>query len=168
MKNAQELACEIEEFVKQSSYLEQLCIFLDLNLMASPLYNFRDALSHYVRFYESKDDEERIAQTACLEEHLFRGIKDSIIFIVYEMRTKVSLALGTAAFEASAIQHELRSLLHEYKDLELQLRKNSETGINRKLQSFIDTLGPVLNKTQDFFKRHKMNSKGQIFSQPQT
>jgi hypothetical protein len=69
---------QLEEFVRQSSYLEQLCFALHLKLSASPLYNFRDALSHYVRFYEAKNDEERIAQAACLEEHLFRGIKDNI------------------------------------------------------------------------------------------
>jgi hypothetical protein len=164
MKNAQELTGEIEEFVQQSAYLERLCASLNLDLMASPLYNFRDALSHYVRFYEAGSDEERIAQVACLEEHLFRGIKDSIIFIVYEMRSEVSSALGAAASETRKIQSELRRLLHEYKDIELQLRKTSETGINRKLQPFIEILCPVIMKTQDFFKKHKLNSKGQMFN----
>ena len=164
MKNAQELAREIEEFVRQSAYLEKLCAFLKLDLMGSPLYNFRDALSHYVRFYEARDDEERIAQAACLEEHLFRGIKDGIIFIVYEMRTKVSEALGAAAIEPRTIQSELRCLLHGYKDLELQIRKNSETGINRKLQSFIEILESLIKETQTFFKKHRLNSKGQMFS----
>jgi hypothetical protein len=74
MKTEQELAAEIDEFVNQSAYLEKLCAFLGLRLMASPLCNFRDALSHYVRFYEAGNDEERIAQAACLEEHLFRGM----------------------------------------------------------------------------------------------
>jgi hypothetical protein len=165
MKNAQELAYEIEEFVQQSAYLEELCAFLELDLMASPLYNFRDALSHYARFYEARNDEERVVQAACLEEHLFRGIKDSIIFIVYEMRTKVSTALDAAVLETRTIQSELRSLLHEYKDLELQLRKNSETGINRKLQSSIEILYSIIEKTQDFSKKHKLNSKGQLFNQ---
>jgi hypothetical protein len=164
MKNAQELAYEIEEFVQQSAYLEGICDSLNLDLMASPLYNYRDALSHYVRFYEAGSDEERIAQAACLEEHLFRGIKDSIIFIVYEMRSKVSSALGVADTETRAIQSELRSLLHEYKDIELQLRKNSETGINRNLQLFIDNLCPIIDRTQGFFRRHTINSKGQMFN----
>jgi molecular chaperone GrpE (heat shock protein) len=82
---------------------------------------------------------------------------------VYEMRTKVSSALDATALKTRALQSELRSLLHEYKDIELQLRKNSETGINRKLQSFIEDLCPVIERTQAFFKNHKMNSKGQIF-----
>jgi hypothetical protein len=163
MKTVQELAAEIEEFVQRSVYLEKVCESLKFNFMTSPFTNFRDALSHYVRFHEAKNDEERITQAACLEEHLFRGIKDGIIFIVYKMRAKVSLALDAAAFEKKEIQHELRSLLHGYKDLELQLRKNSETGINRKLLSSVEILCSIIEKTQNFFKEHPMNSKGQLF-----
>jgi hypothetical protein len=154
MKSVQDIVLEIEEFVQQSSYLEKLCELLDLSLVASPLYNFRDALSHYVRFYDATTDEERIAQTACLEEHLFRGIKDGILFIVYEMRGRVSSALNKCKLSGTrANVHDLRSLLHEYKDFELRLRQNSETGINRALQAFIMALGPVIAKTQEFFNR---------------
>jgi flagellar biosynthesis chaperone FliJ len=71
------------------------------------------------------------------------------------MRTKVSSALAGAACKTKVIQRKLRKLLHKYKNIELQLRENSETGINRKLQSFIDSLDPLIHETKDFLDEQK-------------
>jgi hypothetical protein len=156
MRNTHDLVASLDEFVERISYLGKMCEFLGFEFTSSPRYNFRDALSHYVRFYEATNDGERISQAACFDEHLFRGVKDGIVFIVYEMRRTVNSALNDAVCGSRELQSGLRSLLHEFKDIELQIRKNSETGIHRVLQPFITALKATINKTQRFFKEHKL------------
>ncbi|MDR2491616.1 MAG: hypothetical protein LBD20_09475 [Spirochaetaceae bacterium] len=52
--------------------------------ITSPYVNFRDALFHYRKMYtEYKNNREKqvVKQSACISEHLNRGIKDFIVYI---------------------------------------------------------------------------------------
>ena len=52
--------------------------------ITSPYVNFRDALFHYRKMYteyKNKQAEQVIKQSACISEHLNRGIKDFIVYI---------------------------------------------------------------------------------------
>jgi hypothetical protein len=63
---------------------------------ASSLYNFRDALSHYIIYYEATTNEEKIAQETSVKEHLFRGAKDIYVLILDKMIQRVSIAFKKA------------------------------------------------------------------------
>jgi len=81
-----DIASDIDDYVKYSSMLEMICKHLRLRMPASPLLNFRDALSHYICLYEAKTDEEKIKQETSISEHLSRGIKDIYVYILNEMQ----------------------------------------------------------------------------------
>jgi len=137
MKSIEDIASEIEEFVQQSSILEIICKYLIIPLSASPLVNFRDALSHYIKRYEAKTDEEKLRQESSIDEHLFRGIKDICVHIINFMKNKISSILNDS--ENRTQEHDYRKLLHKYKNLEIEIRKNSETTINRDLNLIIES-----------------------------
>jgi len=150
MKSIDDIADNIETFVRQSSILEMICKHLRIPLAASPLYNFRDALSHYIKLYEATDNEEKIRQEASIDEHLFRGIKDIYVLILNNMKIRISDDLKNS--NGTVVTNSLRKLLHKYKNLEIEIRKNSEAGINRDLDSFINELHDLIKGTKKIYE----------------
>jgi hypothetical protein len=110
MKSIDDIASEIEIFVRLSSKLIMISKYFEIPLEASPLCNFRDALSHCIKRYEAAADEEKIRQEASIDEHLFRGIKDICVFIIIEMKIRVSEALNGSGDRVK--EHDFRKLLH--------------------------------------------------------
>jgi len=153
MKSIDEIASDVDIFVQLSSKLEMICKHIKIPLEASPLYNFRDALSHYIKRYEATTDEEKIRQEASIDEHLFRGIKDICVFIIIEMKRRVSNALGKAGDRVK--EHDCRKLLHKYKKMEIEIRKGTEAAINRDLDSFIQNLCDLVKETKDVFDKYQ-------------
>jgi len=124
------------------------------------LYNFRDALSHYVKRYEATTDEEKIRQEASIDEHLFRGIKDICVFIIIEMKRMVSEALDEAGDRVK--EHDFRKLFHKYKKMEIEIRKGTEAGINRDLDAFIQELGNLVIETKQVFEKYQFGYYAQL------
>jgi len=152
MKPIDDIASDIEMFVQLSSKLEMICKYIKIPLEASPLYNFRDALSHYIKLYEATTDEEKIRQEASIDEHLFRGIKDICVFIIIEMKEKASEALNEAGDRVK--EHDFRKLWHKYKKMEIEIRKGTEASINRDLDSFIQELSNLVIETKQVFDKY--------------
>jgi hypothetical protein len=156
MRNIDEIANDINEHVNVSSMLEMVCKHLKIDLVASPLYNFRDALSHYIRLYEAKDESEKTAQESSINEHLYRGLKDGYVFIVNEMRDRVDAALTKSGKKTTKEERSLRAVLHEFKKLELEIRKNSESAVIRNLTIFVENLGKLIHDTKTVFSKYQI------------
>ena len=154
MKSAEAIAEKIEEHVRINSILEMICEYCEVNRKASPLINFRDALSHYVLYCDADTDTCKIAEEASIEEHIFRGTKDMCVHILYKMKQRVSTALCIAILPKQ--QQDFRILLHGYKELELNIRGNTESASSRSggFTSFIDELANLAKKTKMLFEEH--------------
>jgi len=155
MKLIDDIASDVEMFVQLSSKLEMICKYIKIPLEASPLYNFRDALSHYIKRYEATTDEEKIRQEASIDEHLFRGIKDICVFIIIEMKKKASEVLDEAGDRVK--EHDCRKLWHKYKKMEIEIRKGTEASINRNLDSFIQELSNLVIETKQIFEKYQFS-----------
>ena len=155
METIEAIAENIEDHVLLTSQLEMICKCYKIPLIASPLYNFRDALSHYVLRYEATTDEERIAQGASIKEHLFRGTKDIFVFILYEMKHRVLNAFKKAS--TRKMEQDFRSLLHEYKKLEIEIRRNTESTVIRRLTPFVVKLNDLIEETKRIFELYGLD-----------
>jgi hypothetical protein len=159
VKSIDEIADDINTYVDLSSMLEMTCKHLCVDLAASPLYNFRDSLSHFILLYEAKTDEEKIAQEASIEEHLYRGLKDGCILIINAMKRRANDALKNSLTKTKEQQRAFRQIAHAYKKLEIEMRKNSESTIIRELGPFIGQLDALLADTQRFFMQYSIPFK---------
>ena len=154
MKSIDEVANDIDEYARVSSMLEMSCKYLKIPKTTSPLNNFRDSLSHYIQLYEADSDEKRIAQTTSIEEHLFRGIKDIYVYILDKIKDRISKALDDA--KNAPEEHDLRKLLHDYKKMEIEIRKNSESAIIRTMTPFVVSLTKTVLDTKAVFDQHQI------------
>jgi hypothetical protein len=159
VKSIDEIADDINTYVDISSMLEMSCKYLCIDLAASPLYNFRDSLSHFIRLYEAKTDEEKITEEASIEEHLYRGLKDACILIINAMKRRINDALNRSLTETKEQERAFRKISHEYKKLEIEMRKNSEASIIRELEPFTKQLDKLLSATQSTFKQYNVPFK---------
>jgi len=155
LETIEAIAENIEDHVLLTSQLEMICKCYKIPLIASPLYNFRDALSHYVLRYEATTDEERIAQGASIKEHLFRGTKDIFVFILYEMKHRVLNAFKKA--NSRKKEQDFRRLLHEYKKLEIEIRRNTESTVIRSLTPFVEKLNDLIEETKKAFEYYGLD-----------
>jgi hypothetical protein len=155
LETIEAIAENIDDYVRLTSQLEMICECYQIDLNASPLYNFRDALSHYVLRYEATNDEEKIAQETSITEHLFRGTKDAYVLILYEMRQRTSNALK----KTNSREREMgfRKLLHEYKRLELEIRRNTESTVIRSLTPFVEKLDGLIGETKKVFEQYEVS-----------
>jgi hypothetical protein len=159
-KPIEDIAAEIDEYVNQSTALETIAKEYNMPFDASPLYNFRDALSHYIKLYESTPDSDiYIAQASSIEEHLFRGLKDIILYITITMKARI------IKYKAKYIdirrlddQNKFRALIHSYKEIELMMRSNSEVFLIRDLVQFIDGLAGILKSTKNLFSEYDVKA----------
>ena len=126
---------EIEQVaIDINAYPETVKIFFELSRdlntgrTASTSINFRDSLCHYSKLFEAfESNEERkfIEQYACLYEHLWRGIKDSLIYFLYSISKKIFFLLNRDLFLKEKKQKRLRKFLHIFKKIILQVRLDS-------------------------------------------
>ena len=160
MKTLDDVASQINEYVGLTSALAEYTAEMNLQLNASPFYNFRDALNHYVKLYEaskiSEDSPDFYSQISSIEEHLFRGLKDMILYISNELKYRI-IGYKNTSFSSLDKQNEIRIILHKHKNFELNLRKNSEAYITRELLSHIDSLRQLVDETFTFFDKNGIN-----------
>jgi len=152
LETIEKIAENIEANIDLTAQLEMICRCYKIDLNASPLYNFRDALSHYILRYEATADEEKIAQEASIKEHIFRGTKDIIVLILNEMKYRVLDVLNPTSRREQ--QQDFRRLLHGYKKLELEIRKNTESAVIRSLTPFVEALTNLIEETKVIFELH--------------
>ena len=149
------IAQNIEDFIDITSQMEMACNYYKIEMNASPLYNFRDALSHYILCYEATTNEEKKAQEVSITEHLFRGTKDTYVRILYEIKQRVSTILRKTNNREQ--QQKFRRLLHGYKKLELEIRKNTESTVIRTLTPFITMLNDLIEETKIIFEQYGLS-----------
>jgi hypothetical protein len=146
LETIEDIAQNIEDYVSFTSQLEMICKCYKISLDASPLSNFRDALSHYILRYDATTDEEKLAQEISIKEHLFRGAKDIYVLILHEMIQKTSDILKKATSRDQ--ERDYRKILHEYKKLELEIRRNTESDVIRILTPFVEKLNDLIEKAK--------------------
>jgi hypothetical protein len=156
MKTIEELAQEIDYYTAIYSVLEMTCKELHIHFAASPLYNFRDALSHYIILYENCDDETRIAQETSITEHLFRGLKDGYFFIILKLKQGIYYEMQKAEITAKEFAQNLRKILHQYKALELKVRDNSELFSVDFFTPYFEKLTTLIAETKSLFVKNQL------------
>lgn len=147
---------EIESQIFLTSILLETCDYYKIPLIASPLFNFRDALAHYVQYYEAekaKVHDKMLAEEASIKEHAFRGTKDACVYILRKMKQRV-LDVFINVKNTNEKRRAFRKLLHKYKNLELEIRKNTEATLTRGLVPSIMELTDLIEETKKDFERH--------------
>ncbi|MCP4136837.1 MAG: hypothetical protein GY754_38055 [bacterium] len=141
-----ETAQEIDDYVSYTSALEMIAKEFNLPFNASPLYNFRDALNHYKSLYENSDNIDKVKiEENSIYEHLFRGLKDIIIYITISLKFKLQFySNDVITFDSFSKKNEYRKLIHKLKNIELDIRANSESMCLRTLAPFIDRLNETI------------------------
>ncbi|MHC6203116.1 hypothetical protein ACYULU_07965 [Breznakiellaceae bacterium SP9] len=100
--------------------------------IASPYLNFRDALFHYNKMYKAAvggDEFTFIQQSACVEEHLNRGLKDFAIHLCTNFYIKIlheMLRTKAASVNASNIPN-IRNTYHDIKNIVVEIRIEGQT-----------------------------------------
>lgn len=151
------VAKEIDEYAKQATALVIFANDINLPLNASPFYNFRDALNHYIRLYEAKEaSPEYYSQMGSIREHLFRGLKDVIQYIATDMKYRLKELADNPTIDIKR-KNETGKLLHKYKNFELQLRNNAEASVIRELTPQVNTLQSLIAETFDFFDKNNLS-----------
>jgi hypothetical protein len=157
MRDINEIAKDIDEYTTIYSSLEMTCKSLGFSLTASPLYNFRDALSHYIGLYESDTDEKSIAQETSINEHLFRGLKDGYFFIILKIKLGLSRELTKSRMSNKKLNRSLRVILHKYKALEIKIRRNTEMFSVGVFAPFLDDLADLIKQTRKLYAESNLD-----------
>jgi len=154
LKVMNDVAASINMYVDFIYVLRLMCLrYKIFPLKASPFFNFRDALFHYILYCKAESNDEKVAQKTSIEEHLFRGAKDMLVVLLYGMKQRILCAFQGAASQGQ--RRDLRKLLHEYKELELSIRTKAELAFSRDFgKLFIRELTELLMETQALFCRH--------------
>ncbi|MDR3237638.1 MAG: hypothetical protein LBT84_03960 [Spirochaetia bacterium] len=121
---------EIIDYVKTVFIIKDIYnnINKDLNKkldIASPYLNFRDALFHYKKMYETDDDISFTDQLACLDEHLNRGIKDFVICLCSNFYIPVLHNMLNNCSDNKKVK--LRNVYHKQKNLITEIRLGGQT-----------------------------------------
>jgi hypothetical protein len=165
MRTYNDLANDIEVYAQRCVEFEGLYDHLcTKNSIGSTYLNFRDALTHYIRLRETKNNQEKINQVVSIDEHLHRGLKDACIFTIIEMKKRIYEELKKEYFKN--VKYILRCELHYYKNLEIEIRKSTFPKGIENISKFINSLFKKIEDTEDkFIKKNvpfKVNSKFQI------
>jgi hemerythrin superfamily protein len=120
--------------------------------IASPYLNFRDALFHYKKMYETQDHKVRIEQQSSINEHLNRGIKDFTINLCsnYYIPLFYKILVSTNNAWARQIYHKLKNLV-----LEIRLAGQS---LQRFDDANTDWLGRIIVIIEDINKTMNNNA----------
>jgi len=155
MRSIDEIADDIERYATQTVKLEMTIRHLFINLHDSPFYNFRDALSHYIRLYETTDNDEKTSQETSITEHLSRGIKDACFYLIDEMKIRITDTI----YDLSIIKSKeiiLRKQLHLFKEMEIRIRGNSIMLSIGALTPIIDELIQKIRDTENLFLQNNL------------
>jgi len=144
-----DIAKDIDDYVEYSSKLIMICKHLNIRMTASLFLNFRDALSHYISLYDAKTNNEKIKQETSINEHLSRGFKDGCVFILYEMKGRVTKTLENA--KSKEEKSVFRKQMHEYKRLEIEIRRGLKLVGIKDLFKFADKLINSIRNTESVF-----------------
>jgi hypothetical protein len=122
--------------------------------IASPYLNFRDALFHYKKMYESMlsgDMKDFWQQLPCIEEHLNRGVKDFAINLCSNFFIKVihSMMLSRARCITDKVFQRLRHIYHELKNIVAEIRLGGQTLLHFD-SSEVDWLSRMIEIIKDF------------------
>jgi hypothetical protein len=134
MKYSDEDVAKIAEDVLEYSYLTDVIIdFFDKVNFQKPAcnaINFRDALFHYIKLYDGfleKDDEVFYGEKSSIREHLDRGVKDSLILLICNIRDKIKANIN---INKGSKKRMLRQHYHFFSNMVLEIRLNG-TDISR-------------------------------------
>jgi len=124
--------------------------------IASPYLNFRDALIHYKKMYEAaemNDDTEIIKQSASIEEHLHRGIKDFAVYLCNNCYVPVirQMMESRARCINDVVFCRLRHIYHEFKNITAEIRLGGQK-LLRFGDSEVSWLPNMINTISDFKK----------------
>lgn len=119
-------ALQLKSYTKIIKKILEICNDIDIVQLASPSINFRDAMFHYMSMWENRELENIIGQRASIEEHLSRGFKDSIIYILSVHSDRISKMLINSNI-SDQIKNKLREYSHFFKNFILDIRIGNQS-----------------------------------------
>ena len=114
----------IFETLEKISLLSNLYIKCRIKITPPFATNFRDALFHYKKLYESDTIEDAIEQKEAIDEHLSRALKDCILQLVQVLVSSLTFLYNDSEFDDKT-KNELQIIIHNLKQSILKLRINS-------------------------------------------
>jgi len=152
-------AKNIDFYAKYAVLLESLLEKYNIPKDASPLVNFRDAIFHYVKLYESDNDEQMYGNAFAIEEHLGRGIKDILVYLIIEIRSSIERYTDTINFRFKSNSDRLPfvELLNKLSNLKLEIRKNYGKFDQDEIEKLVQELSEILDFMEQIFTKWKIN-----------
>ena len=115
--------------------------------------NFRDALTHYKKLCDNFNDNNEVErQISSIEEHLFRGLKDSIIHLCFILTKRLNNIIENK-ITLKKIKTQIRKSIHNLKNLNLDLRFISDVYGLRGLSGVINDLYQIISQIIEFFNK---------------
>ncbi len=148
----------IDNYIDTFIILGTLLTSYKMKQNASPYVNFRDALNHYIRIYESdvNDDKKIYGNCYALKEHLFRGLKDTIVHIAYVFIKRIKCHLEENKLLTDKNKNNIRNHIHSLKNLLLDIRTSVSTTTVEKIKDRISEFNAILkdikNNNDELFK----------------
>jgi len=121
--------------------------------IASPYLNLRDALFHFKKMYiygNAKNNSGFTKQSACIQEHLNRGLKDFVIHLCSNFYIRVIHNMINSKSVDGKIKQDLRKLYHGFKNLVIDVRLEGQS-----LRHFDDRKNLWLPRFVDLVKAFK-------------
>lgn len=170
----EDIAIEIDSYFKTVMLLIKISKSLnskiykqkEFPLEASSIINFRDSINHYVILYEAFEKEQAeifIEQRASINEHLNRGLKDSLIHLL-QLNSEILESIMNGV-DATSEKSKMRISLHSMKNTILDIRLNNIKIKRIKDYDYIvDKVKETLTATLPFLKKYKNKIDRSIFS----
>ncbi len=144
----------IDEYSKYISLLEALLDSYRITKDASPLINFRDALAHYVKLYESTEPDSIYGNSYAIDEHLNRGAKDIIVYFSIVLRDRIEKFQNSVQYRFRSNLEKFRIIkaLNELGNLNLDIRTNFGHFNSVEIDDYIRRLEIILKQLDDLIK----------------
>ena len=147
-KRLDDIATELFDYVDEVKIIKDLFDALPATRgIASPYLNFRDAMFHYKKMYETAHKGNVFSftqQYACVQEHLNRGLKDFAIHLCNNYYIQIIHAIidfREKHKKDKEVTGKLRKIFHGMKNLIVEIRLTGQT-----LQHFDDNKNVWLPK----------------------
>lgn len=156
-KTITEIAQKIDDYVYNISILEDMLVELNSPMHISPLSNFRDVINHYREMYEHKNNKNTdifIQEKASIDEHLARGIKDTLVYLCLILRIRCEEAYNKfAQNQYTDDKRQLLDIIDQLSFITLNTRLGSNTLRKRNFDAIPAEITTIIKVLKLLFRK---------------
>ncbi len=159
------IAEDIDSYAQTVYTIISFCKFMKISSPGDISINFRDAIHHYILLYEAFQEQNKlvfIQNQACIDEHLNRGIKDSLTHILYHLSGKI-IFIMESRYGTVRRKEKLRHFLHIFRNKVLGIRLQN-IYINRII-NYIEEIQSIREQCTELVQYLKAENLSQLLFQ---